>query len=67
MCLEFGFFKFIIFKKFVYEINVDLIMSGILGLNVVERFIVGFVLEFIVCYVLCDVLVVCIEELLVDF
>lgn len=67
ICLEFGLFKVIIFKKLVCDVGVDLIMSGILGLNVVECFIVGFVLEVIVWYVFCDVLVVCIEEMFEDF
>ncbi|MFL6558690.1 MAG: universal stress protein, partial [Bacillus sp. (in: firmicutes)] len=42
--------------------NVDLILCGATGLNVVERFFIGSVSEHITRYASCDVLIVRTEK-----
>lgn len=41
--IEYGFFKIKIFKKIVFDKYVDLIVCGVIGLNVVECILIGSV------------------------
>lgn len=65
--LELGPPKLLIPKNLANELNVDLIMCGVSGLNAVERFMIGSVSEAIVRHAPCDVLVVRTEEIPEDF
>jgi nucleotide-binding universal stress UspA family protein len=50
--------KEVLSKQLPEKYNVDLIMVGQSGLNVVERFMIGSVSKYIIAHALCDVLVI---------
>jgi nucleotide-binding universal stress UspA family protein len=56
--IDFGSPKIRIPRDLAKKHNIDLIICGATGLNVVERFFIGSVSEHIVRYAPCDVLVV---------
>jgi nucleotide-binding universal stress UspA family protein len=60
--IEFGSPKIRIPRDLAKKHNVDLIICGATGLNVVERFFIGSVSEHITRYAACDVLIVRTEK-----
>lgn len=60
--IEFGSPKIRIPRDLAKKYNVDLIICGATGMNVVERFFIGSVSEHITRYAQCDVLVVRTEK-----
>jgi nucleotide-binding universal stress UspA family protein len=56
--IDYGSPKIRIPRDLAKKHNVDLIICGATGLNVVERFFIGSVSEHITRYAACDVLVV---------
>ncbi|MFB5194851.1 universal stress protein [Neobacillus sp. KR4-4] len=60
--IDYGSPKIRIPKDLAKKHEVDLIICGATGLNVVERFIIGSVSEHIIRYAHCDVLVVRTEK-----
>ena len=60
--IDFGSPKIRIPRDLAKKHNVDLIICGATGLNVVERFFIGSVSEHITRYAACDVLIVRTEK-----
>jgi nucleotide-binding universal stress UspA family protein len=60
--IDYGSPKFRIPRDLAKKHNVDLILCGATGLNVVERFFIGSVSEHITRYATCDVLIVRTEK-----
>lgn len=60
--IEFGSPKVRIPKDIAKKHNVDLIICGATGMNVVERFFIGSVSEHIARYAHCDVLIIRTEK-----
>lgn len=59
--IEYGVLKILIFWEVLEKMYVDLIMIGVIGLNVVERILIGLVIEYVIWMVICDVFVVWID------
>lgn len=57
--IEIGNFKIFLVKDIFIREKVDLIMVGVIGLNIFERLLIGLILEYILCYLKVDMLVVC--------
>ncbi len=49
--------KIVLAKEIPNEYHIDLIVAGKIGLNVVERWMLGSVSEYIIRYAPCDVLI----------
>lgn len=56
--IEYGSPKNIIAHEFPNEHNIDLIVIGATGLNVIERLLIGSVTEYVTRTAVCDVLVI---------
>lgn len=54
----YGYLKILIVNFYELKELIDLIVMGVIGLNVVECVLVGFIIFYVVNYVLCNVMVV---------